>query len=60
MFVHAGHVSEVPTTWHTIWNHVLSAAGVEATDGPAFERYGEMFDPRTGLGGLEIWVPIKA
>jgi len=22
------------------------------------ERYDERFDPRTGLGGLEIWVPI--
>jgi AraC family transcriptional regulator len=25
-----------------------------------FERYGGAFDPRTGNGGLEIWVPVKA
>ena len=25
----------------------------------AFERYGADFDPATGNGGLEIWIPIK-
>jgi predicted transcriptional regulator YdeE len=24
-----------------------------------FERYTEQFDPRTGMGGLELWVPIQ-
>jgi AraC family transcriptional regulator len=37
-----------------------SRAGVTAADAPVFERYDEKFDPRTGLGGLEIWVPIAA
>ena len=60
VFEHRDHVSAVSATWQTIWNHALSDAGHEATDGPAFERYDERFDPRTGLGGLEIWVPIKA
>jgi AraC family transcriptional regulator len=60
VFDHEDHVSGVSTTWHAIWNKALSAAGREATDGPAFERYDHRFDPRTGLGGLEIWVPVKA
>jgi AraC family transcriptional regulator len=59
VFEHQEHVSAVPITWQAIWNHGISSAGREATDGPAFERYGEGFDPRTGLGGLEVWVPIK-
>lgn len=59
VFEHHEHVSTVWTTWQEIWNHALSNAGHEATDGPAFERYGETFDPRTGRGGFEIWVPIK-
>jgi AraC family transcriptional regulator len=59
VFEHHDHVSAVSDTWQTIWNHALSSAGYVATDGPAFERYGEQFDGRTGLGGLEIWVPIK-
>jgi AraC family transcriptional regulator len=24
-----------------------------------FERYGEDFDPHTGSGDVEVWVPIK-
>ncbi len=60
VFEHRDHVSAVNATWQSIWNHALSDAGYQVTDGPAFERYDERFDPRTGLGGLEIWVPIKA
>ena len=27
---------------------------------PNFERYDESFDPLTGNGGFEIWVPVRA
>jgi AraC family transcriptional regulator len=60
VFEHRDHVSTVGSTWQAIWNYVLSAAGHRATDGPAFERYDERFDPRTGSGGFELWVPIQA
>ena len=33
--------------------------GCEALDAPDFERYGEEFDARTGMGGVEIWLPVK-
>jgi AraC family transcriptional regulator len=59
VFEHRDHVTAVNSTWQAIWNDGLSSAGYEATDGPAFERYDERFDGRTGLGGFEIWVPIK-
>lgn len=59
VFEHRDHVSAINSTWQAIWNDGLSSAGHEATDGPAFERYDERFDGRTGLGGFEIWVPIK-
>ena len=60
VFEHRDHVSSVAATWQAIWNHELSNAGHKATDGPAFERYGKAFDPRTGTGGFDIWVPIQA
>ncbi|MEP7307974.1 MAG: AraC family transcriptional regulator [Acidobacteriota bacterium] len=60
VFEHKDHVSAVVTTWTAIWNNALSGAGYAPFDGPAFERYGEQFDGRTGLGGFEIWVPIKS
>jgi AraC family transcriptional regulator len=31
----------------------------EMADGPVFELYLETFDPQTGTGGIEIWVPIE-
>jgi len=60
VFEHRDHVSSLQSTWQAIYNDGLPRAGREATDGPAFERYDERFDPRTGLGGFEVWIPIKA
>jgi AraC family transcriptional regulator len=60
VFEHREHVSEIPGTWKAIWEHGLADSGLQALDGQAFERYDERFDGRTGLGGLEIWIPVKA
>ena len=59
VFTHRQHISEIRRTWYTIWNKWLPESGIEALDAPDFERYGEEFDGRTGLGGLEIWIPVK-
>jgi AraC family transcriptional regulator len=60
IFVHTGHISTIQATFTAIWERGLAEAGVKAADAPVFERYDCTFDPRTGLGGLEIWVPITA
>jgi AraC family transcriptional regulator len=60
VFVHEGHISTIQATFTAIWERGLAEAGVKAADGPVFERYDDKFNPRTGLGGLEIWVPIAA
>jgi AraC family transcriptional regulator len=59
VFTHADHVSTIRRTVNTIWNHWLPASGLKAADAPNFERYDENFDPLTGNGGLEIWVPVR-
>ncbi|QCI66372.1 AraC family transcriptional regulator [Phreatobacter stygius] len=59
VFAHRDHISTIRRTMHTIWSKWLPESGHNATDAPLFERYGEEFDPRTGNGGLEIWIPIK-
>jgi AraC family transcriptional regulator len=59
VFSHCGHVSEIRRVWSTIWNQALPASGYQAAEGPEFERYGEEFNPLTGNGGFEIWIPIK-
>ena len=63
VFPHQGHVSKLS---HTIdaacewlpragFRTPASAAGLLAF----FERYGEGFDPRTGMGAVEVWFPIR-
>src|SRR4051812_15975518 len=59
VFSHKDHISTIRRTVNTIWNHWLPASDLKAADAPSFERYDENFDPLTGNGGLEIWVPIR-
>jgi AraC family transcriptional regulator len=59
VFTHTDHVASIRRTVTTIWNQWLPASGLKAADAPNFERYDERFDPMTGSGGFEIWVPVK-
>ncbi len=59
VFTHRSHVSSIGTTLDAIWSKWLPNSGREAAEAPCFERYTEEFDPRNGLGGIEIWIPLK-
>jgi len=59
VFTHRDYISTIRRTINTIWNHWLPASGLKAADAPNFERYDENFDPLTGNGGLEIWIPVR-
>jgi AraC family transcriptional regulator len=62
VFPHCGPVTTLKDTISAIWDTgLLSASGhaVEDADGPTMiEYYGEDFDPETGMGTIEVWVPI--
>lgn len=58
VFRHDGHVSEIRRSWKTIFGEWLSQTKRKLADAPQFERYGEGFDPQTGLGDIEIWIPV--
>jgi AraC family transcriptional regulator len=60
VFSHRNHVSAIRSTWAAIWNKWFPESGLEVADAPDFERYGESFDPSTGTGEIEIWIPIKS
>jgi AraC family transcriptional regulator len=60
VFSHCEHISIIRGTVKTIWSKWLPESGHEIADAPNFERFGEEFDPKTGMGGFEIWIPIKA
>jgi predicted transcriptional regulator YdeE len=60
VFAHRQHVASIGNTLDAIWKKWLPNSGHEPTGAPSFERYTEEFDPKTGTGGIEVWVPIMA
>jgi AraC family transcriptional regulator len=61
VFAHTGHVSAIPRMMDTIWNEWVPDCAVKIDrTSPCFERYTPEFNPRTGLGGMEIWIPLEA
>ena len=58
VFWHAGDVAGVQATWREIFAW-LPGSGFESAQKPDFERYDERFDPKTGRGGVEIWLGVK-
>ncbi|WP_175965401.1 AraC family transcriptional regulator [Burkholderia sp. BCC0322] len=59
VFEHGGHVSTLHQTFYSIWNGWLPTSGFNAVDAPEFERYSADYDPVTGAGVLEIWLPVE-
>jgi len=59
VFSHHEHISRIRSVWNTIWNTWLPESGYQVAETADFERYGANFDPTTGMGGFEIWIPIK-
>jgi len=65
VFRHDGPVSDIPTLMREIFQSWLPNSGYELTAGgddePDFlEHYGEGYDPTTGLGDIEVWLPVKS
>jgi len=64
VFPHRGHVLKLSETIEAIFWGWLPESGQEAggdAETPAFlERYSEEFDPGTGMGGMEVWIPLKS
>lgn len=59
VFTHKGHIAGIRGTLAAIWGRWIPQSGIKAAAAPVFERYGPEFDPKTGLGGVEIWIPIE-
>jgi AraC family transcriptional regulator len=59
VFSHKDHISSIRTTMRAIWSEWLPRSGHEIEESPTLEHYGPEFDPRSGNGGLEVWLPVK-
>ena len=65
VFPHRKHVSKISETCDAIGQEWLPKSGYQlarvSAEAPSFfERYSEEFNPQTGMGGMEVWVPIQA
>jgi len=60
VFTHRDHIAAIRGTVYTIWNQWLPNSGYKVADAPDFERYDEDFNPQTGTGKVEIWLPLKS
>lgn len=61
VFTLDGHVSGIPPLVQRIFTEWLPASGFRHGSFPdMLERYDERFDPKTGTGITEIWIPIES
>lgn len=60
VFTHRGHIAGIRSTFAAIWSDWVPKSNRPVADAPSFERYGPEFNPLTGLGGFEIWIPLQA
>lgn len=59
VFTHRGHISTIRETMSAIWNDYLPKSGLKPADTPEFESYGRLFDPATGNGEVDVFIPIE-
>jgi AraC family transcriptional regulator len=59
VFDHLRHIAKIPETYRAIWDEALPDTGRKAAFAPVIERHKPAFDPRTGEGGVEIWIPVE-
>jgi len=60
VFRQTDHISKIRNVWSEVWSAWLPSSGYQVADAPRLERYDEAFDGRSGEGGYQIWLPIKA
>lgn len=59
VFLHAGNVATIQSTWREIFTSWLPSSGFRSAETPDFEVYDERFDGATGDGGVEIWLGVR-
>ena len=60
VFAHTEHVTLIGRTYAAIWNDWLPGSGHQPAEAASLERHSPAFDPRTGEGDAEIWIPLMS
>jgi AraC family transcriptional regulator len=58
VFTHTGHIARFPDTVKQVWGRWLPASRYRHVPAPDFEWYDERWDPRTGEGEIDVYVPV--
>jgi AraC family transcriptional regulator len=58
VFQQAGHITLIRATIGAIWTTWLPQSAYRAAEAPLIEYYGPSFDPVSGNGGFEVWLPV--
>jgi AraC family transcriptional regulator len=58
VFTHRGHISRILETVKQVWGVWLPASSLRYQHHPDFELYDDRFDPTSGDGEVDIYVPI--
>lgn len=58
VWIHEGPVAELHMTMRAIFETGLKDAALAFRLAPELERYDESFDPKTGSGRVELWIPV--
>lgn len=59
VFTFNGHIAGISNWVHSVWNKALPDAGLEPKMDPDFELYDDRFDPESGRGTVELWIPVQ-
>jgi AraC family transcriptional regulator len=60
VFTHRGSATGIPETVQSIFRNELPRAGLKPDGEPGLiEVYDARFDPRTGSGEVDLWIPVK-
>jgi AraC family transcriptional regulator len=61
VLTHTGHISRLPDTVKHVWGRWLPGSPYRHVPAPDYERYDpERWDPGTGEGAVDLYVPIAA
>ena len=58
VYLHRGNISGLPGLVRVIWDGGLAKADLQPRLEPELEIYDKRFDPETGDGDVEIWIPV--
>ena len=59
VFSHKDNISRLNETFRAILDDWFPSSGRALADAPSLETYDDTFDPRTGDGGVKLWMPLR-